>query len=184
MTCIVGIAKDGKVYLGADSALGYGYKKAKLDVPKIFELGEFIIGISGYPRFSQLIQYSLNLPQQKSEESDMGYLINVFVKAIINCIDANQFTSSENSDGKEIPGSNMIFGYRGNLYVLDSNFQIVQTTENYAAIGSGMDEALAALKTMELTGYAVHPKDAIKTALKVSSYFNMGVDEPFRVINK
>jgi len=47
MTCIVGVAKGGKVYIGADSLGSNGFTKEIRKECKVFKSGEFLVGVKG-----------------------------------------------------------------------------------------------------------------------------------------
>lgn len=184
MTCIVGYEHENKVYLGCDSATVDGWTIQLTAQSKIFKLGEFLIGCAGFPRVSQLIQYSLSLKPQQENQTSFAYLCTEFssaVKTILN--DNDSIHSSEN--GKGLPETSVLFGYRKHLYILDTNFQIIQFKDKYAAIGSGMDLALgamAALSSVDLIK-SMKPENKIKIALEASAKHNTGVQKPFKIMS-
>ena len=56
MTCIVGIAKDGMVYIGGERGASDGSSIVSLDTPKIYIRGEWIFGYAGSMGIGQIMQ--------------------------------------------------------------------------------------------------------------------------------
>lgn len=178
MTCIIGLEYNNKVYLGCDSQSTEGWTSQIISYDKIFKRGEFLFGVSGYPRVNQILNYSLPLIPQLEKQDDMNYLVSVFVKSVRECFKEHEIGSTDD-DGSHYGNSIVLFGYRKKLYLLDSNFQIVRFAEGYTAIGTGKELALGAMfVTSNLA-----PKQRILKSLEASAYFNIGVGKPFKVMN-
>lgn len=62
MTCIVGLAHGGKVYLGADSAGLAGDELTPRRDPKVFRVGEFVFGYGSLARGSDSDRRGKDLP--------------------------------------------------------------------------------------------------------------------------
>lgn len=181
MTCIVGYEHEEKVYLGCDSATVENWTIQTIAQPKIFKLGEFLIGYSGFPRIGQLIQFSLSLRPQLDNQSDFQYLCTEFATSVKTLLNDNDFIRS-GDNGKSLPESNLLFGYHKHLYLLDGNFQIIQFKDKYNAIGSGMDLALGAMAALDKIK-TLEPEFRIKIALEASAKHNMGVQKPFKIMS-
>jgi ATP-dependent protease HslVU (ClpYQ) peptidase subunit len=182
MTVIIALKKDNKIYLGADSALVDNWTVTQTKQPKIFKLGEFLIGVAGYPRTAQLIQYQLMIKPQTEHQSDFSYLCTDFVNSVKSLLVDND--NVKNLDGsKQIDESDLLFGYRNNIYAMDTNFQIIQTTDSYNAIGSGQEIALGAMAVFTKFNGFWFPEVIIKNALSIVDKHHMGVCKPFRVMS-
>lgn len=181
MTVIIALKHDNKIYLGSDSALIDGYTITKTKQSKIFKLGEFLIGVAGYPRTAQLIQYQLTIKPQTEHQSDFAYLCTEFSNSVKNLLVDNDHI--KNQDGsKQTDESGLLFGYKSNIYSMDANFQIIQTTDCYAAIGSGQELALGAMAAFTRFNAFWLPEVMIKNALEIVDKHNMGVCKPFRIM--
>jgi ATP-dependent protease HslVU (ClpYQ) peptidase subunit len=86
-------------------------------------------------------------------------------------------TGAENEeDGSQSFDGALLVAVRGNLFVIDEDFQVGEHADGYAAIGSGGSVALGALHATD--GYLPHDKRVI-AALKASERFCAGVRGPF-----
>lgn len=183
MTCIIGLETPDKVYLGCDSAMIQGWSISYTKQPKIFRLGEFLIGIAGFPRTAQLVKYQLSLKPQLNNQNDFEYLCTEFSKSVKQLLVDNDHIVNQDGD-KIIPESSLLFGYRKHLYQMDCNFQITQTIDKFGAIGVGQDLALGAMMAFTFSDYMLlSPEFRIRKSLEISAKYNMGVAKPFKVMS-
>lgn len=82
MTCIAGIAQDGKVYICGDSAGSAGHDLAVRADRKVFVNGEFVMGFTTSFRMGQLIQYAFTPPKRHPDKDVMAYMVTEFVDAL------------------------------------------------------------------------------------------------------
>lgn len=175
MTCIVGLVDNGDVYLGADSAgAGGTFIETRLD-PKVFLLKNMAIGYTSSFRMGQLLQYALKVPEQ-GEQSDMQFLVTTFADAVRELFRAYGFLWKQN-DREE--GGVFLIAYRGCLYSMEADFQIVQHAHAYAACGCGRELALGA---MYATQEEENPERRINAALNAAAEFSCAVRGPFRIV--
>lgn len=154
MTCIVGLASMGSVYIAADS-LGSGngakqeYKTPKLAKLEVFEkkdlsLTKINIGI-GYTssyRMGDILRYAFTPPPIEVGEDENEYLVKDFIPELIKCFEEQSFAKVK--DGSK-SGGNFLVGLRGRLFVVQDDFSILEPSLNFAAIGSGQEFALGSL---------------------------------------
>lgn len=79
MTCIVGVAHNGKVHLGSDSCGSDGWGQTIFKAPKIFQNDNFIMGYAGSYRFGQILEHTLALPEAFRDQSIENYVHNNFI---------------------------------------------------------------------------------------------------------
>jgi len=175
MTCIVGIEHkdrgENMVYMGGDSAAVGGWDMSIETGPKVFHVGEFLIGYTSSFRMGQLLQYHLSVkPQEK--ESNRAYMIAVFAEAVRELLKGHGYARVENNEEE---GGCFLVGYRGELYTMEGDFAVLRSADGFAAIGCGSSYALGALKAMGLE----HPQEALERALEVAAHFSAGVRGPF-----
>jgi len=103
MTCIIGLIQDNKVYMGCDSALVDSWTIQRTKQSKIFKLGEFLMGVAGFPRVAQLIQYQLSLKPQNDNQTDFAYLCTEFSTSVKSLLNDNDHI--KNADNILIPKS-------------------------------------------------------------------------------
>ena len=175
MTCIIGLEHEGKVYVGGDSATGNGWGLRTAAMPKVFRLGELLVGFTDTWRFGQLIQYSLTLPQRDGEDSDERYLIATVIPALHTTLKDHGYVTTE--DSRESGGS-AIVGYRGRVYELSPNFGLTTFADKFAAVGVGWMFAEGAMLALE----QLPPKERILKALDIVGRCADGVLPPYGVM--
>ena len=173
MTCIVAVAQDGKVWMGADSAGASGYDLTVRMDPKIFRVGGMLIGFTSSFRMGQLLGYRLALPRHHPDQSVDDYLHREFIDSVRDTLKAGGFVS--NSSGREDSGTFLV-GYAGRVFTVYDDFQIAESAHPFAACGSGAAVALGSMhSTSELP-----PNVRLEKALRAAEAFNAGVRAPFR----
>lgn len=172
MTCIVGLEDRGAVYIGGDSAAtnDAGHSSLRAD-PKVFRLGNLLVGCAGSFRMAQLIRFEAKLPAHKKSDTNHAYIVRRVIAAIRKCLTAGGF--------KDECGGNFIVGYQGRLYEIGCDFDVAPAAESYCAIGSGEPIALGAMYTSADLGWS--PEARIRTALEAAERYNTGVRGPFHV---
>jgi ATP-dependent protease HslVU (ClpYQ) peptidase subunit len=182
MTCIVGLEHEGVVYVGGDSA---GVDVGSLAIcgradEKVFltDSEEFIMGFCGSFRIGQLLRYALIPPDQPSKKDDMGYMVTDFIDAVRTMQKEKGSMQKENE--LEEHDAAFLVGYKGKLYVIESDFQVGRPIENYAAVGCGAQIALGAMyATREST---MTPEERITLALQAAVEYSAGVRPPFHIL--
>jgi ATP-dependent protease HslVU (ClpYQ) peptidase subunit len=175
MTCIAGVAVDNRVCIGADSAAGAGWVTRVTRLPKVFRLGQFLIGYTSSFRMGQILQHHLEVRLQRDDEPDDAYLVRVFVEEVRASLKRHGFARVESNVEK---GGVFLVGYRGRLYHFDDDFQLNEPADGMDACGCGEEFALGALKALE----ALPPRERVVRALEVAAYFSGGVIGPFHVL--
>lgn len=178
MTCVVGLATPGGVYIGGDSAASCESDLQVRKESKVFELGELLIGFSSSFRMGQLLRYSLKLPP-KDNKDDMRYLTKVMT-SVRKLLLRENFGIMDS--GEQELGGQLLIGYRNKLYVVDSDFHVGEPIDGYAAIGSGANVALGALFVAKKC--LLGPVPAMNLALAASQTFSTNVCGPMRILFK
>lgn len=177
MTCIVALKKDGKVYMGADSAGVGGLSIRTRKDPKVHKVGEFIFGFTSSFRMGQLLGYAFNPPTLKEGQSIDSYMVTDFIDAIRNCFKDGGVVKTES--GVEECGVFLV-GFRGRIFRIDSDFQVGESLLDYESVGCGEDIAMGSLYTSGIKG-DYSPEDRINLALQAAQEFSAGVRAPFIV---
>ena len=88
MTCIIGLLDGGKVYLGGDSCGSNGFMYENCNRPKVFKVGEFIIGGTTSFRMLDLLEFSLVIPEgQPFANCNIDkFMRTVFVDTVRDCL--------------------------------------------------------------------------------------------------
>lgn len=172
MTCIVGIAKDGKVFIGGDSAGVAGLDITVREDRKVFKNQSFIMGFTSSFRMGQLLRYSFTPPVRHPDEDIMQYMVTKFINAVRDCLKTGGYASK---DSEVENGGVFLVGYEGRLFYIDSDYQVGESACGYEAVGCGDAYAKGAL----FASSELSPDERLKTALKAASMHSAGVCGPF-----
>jgi ATP-dependent protease HslVU (ClpYQ) peptidase subunit len=173
MTCIVGIADGKSVLIGGDSAGVAGYAVTVRADTKVFTNGPMVFGFTSSFRMGQLLRHALSIPKHFEGDVDK-WLCSDFINAVRQCLkDGGYATTKDGADR----GGCFLVGYRGRLYQVDSDFQVGEPVDQYAAVGCGEDYAQGNL--FSSTG---PPEARIRQALDAAAHFSGGVTGPFHVV--
>lgn len=176
MTCIVGIAKGNTVWLGADSAAtDRALNRTIIKDPKVFVKGNIAFGVCGLPKVMDALHHAIDLPVQRGD-NDRAFLVAELVPSIREGLKTLDCTV-ETESGLAFEGA-MIVGYRGKVYNLQGNFQLVNSSDGYASVGSGSSYALGSLVA---TKGMSDPRKRVLAALEASTR-NAGCAPPFVVV--
>ena len=179
MTCIVSYKAHGKVYMMADSAAICDYDiTTRLD-KKICIKGDMILGFTGSFRGWQLFQYKFKIPKHPDNMNTMEYLTTKFVDGLRECFKQGGFTETTNVHSEK--GGYFLMGYRGEVYTIQSDYQVGISDTDYNAIGCGRPYALGSLySTYDMDDMSIKTKliDALHAAVE----FSAGVRDPFHTL--
>lgn len=173
MTCIVGLVHDGDVYISGDSAgISYGGTTTIRADQKVFAREDMIFGFTSSFRMGQVLRYVLGIPGRKENISDEEYLVTQFIPEVQKCFKDAGYLCIDN--GVQWGGT-FLLGYRGNLYQIDSDFQVGCSVDEYDAVGAGAEYALGALGVLR----DVDPDERLRRALEIACYHNAYVRPPY-----
>lgn len=175
MTCIVGLRQGGKVFLGGDSAGVTGWDLMVRADTKVFISGDFAIGFTTSFRLGQLLQYRLKLPTPpRTQKLLYSFMVNEFVEATRECLKLGGMATK---DKEAEQGGTFLVGVRGRLFIVESDYQIIEPAVPFAAVGCGAPYAVGSLATSK-----GKPADRVKKALGVAEQFCAGVRGPFTAV--
>jgi len=173
MTCVIGLIRDGHVYLGADSLYLNGWHMVRTPHPKIFHKGGLLIGTEGDQRVSDVMEYNFDLPDG-DYAAPCEYLGSAFITALRACLHEH---GGMKENGMEAV---IMIGYKGGLFIIGEDFTLSEIGSSYEAIGAGAKYAMGYMYAMEKT--RLSPERLIEQALECAEYFCAGVRGPFVVM--
>lgn len=177
MTCIVGLAAHGKVYIGGDSA---GVGDWDLDVrkdPKVFVNRGFIMGFTSSFRMGQLLMHDFVPPAPSMVEDDMfRFMVKEFVPAVRRCFKDGGYASKTNEVEQ---GGVFLVGFRGNLFSIYEDYQVGEYYRGYGAVGCGKNFANGALHATQTSRKS--PEARVRLALEAAEAHSAGVRAPFTI---
>lgn len=177
MTCIVGLAQGGHVWLGGDSAGISGWSLTLRADEKVFRNGPFLMGFTTSYRMGQLLRYGLKPPEHPEGVDVDRYMATTFVDAVRECLKDGGF-AKKSSEQEE--GGTFIVGYRGGLFTVHDDYQVARRRDSFAAIGCGFEVALGALHASRAELDADY---RVRLALEAAERFSAGVRGPFVILN-
>lgn len=175
MTCIVGITDGKKVIIGGDSQATGSDIKTTMKGKKIFQKNDIIFGVTGSPRYNQILEYIWSFDPINKEEDEFEYLVKTVVPTAMRTLEENK--CSDLNNGRLTSDSAMLIGIRNRLFCMYSDFQISESTKNYMAIGSGVEFALGALTVLE--NMDITNKQKLEQALEAASFHSSTCSGPY-----
>jgi len=185
-TCIVALKHGDKVYLGGDSAATNESLKISIRKdPKVFvkddaDENTWLFGFTSSYRMGQLIQHVLVLPiidRKKDEKDLLGYMVRKFIPALQKCLREGGY---ETKKEERTTGGTFIVAVKGEVFKIQSDYQVSVHAENFCATGCGEDLALGALYA---TKDWQDPEKRLTIALEAAETFSAGVQRPFIIIS-
>jgi ATP-dependent protease HslVU (ClpYQ) peptidase subunit len=181
MTCIVGLAQGGKVFIGADGlATGTGGLASIHKYGKVFRAEtedkdeHFLIAVAGSPRVGQLMRYSFVAPDYEVEDNPHRYMSLDFIDRLRQVL----YRTSEDKEEYKNNETCFLVGFRGRLFCVDAS-SIVENEDGYDAAGSDPGIALGVLHATRDMG--LPPEKRIQMALEASEAHNAYVRRPFHI---
>lgn len=176
MTAIVALIDQKKnVWVGGDSAGVSGQFINQRKDPKVFIKDGFIFGFTSSFRMGQILHYRFTPPERKNQSVET-YMNTDFIEAVRGCF--KQYSFGDNDTKK---GGQFIVGYAGEIFLVDSDFQIGLLYDKYASVGAGYISCLGALYAIEKSElqFMMEPAEKITLALRAAEKHNTGVCGPF-----
>src|SRR4051812_40219218 len=97
MTCIVGLAHEGKVFIGGDSAGVARYDLMVRADRKVFRNGDFIMGFTTSFRMGQLLAVKFKPPRYHPDEDVWHFMVDSFVEDARGCLASGGFAKKDNN---------------------------------------------------------------------------------------
>lgn len=157
----------------------------KLSTPKIIKKvdsdnNELLIGVTGSMRGIQLLEYQWTLPERSVCISDKEYIIVDIVNSIKDLFITHCYGIKQ--EEQELQDDQFMIGYKGEIYLLDTNYQIITTQNDYAAIGAGAPYAFGFMYSERGFGFVDYEK-IVSGAVEVACEFCNSCCEPINVFN-
>lgn len=176
MTVIVGVAHEGRVILGGDRARTiFDDQVVATGVPKVWSVGEIVIGQAGDERQFQVLRRGLDVPDVPEDEDVAAWVGGPFVDVVRSRLrEAGALGEDEGLDS----GPRLLVGVRGRLFLIDNAFAAIEFGE--WAIGSGGGYALGALHAVH--GLGLDPAERVGRAMQAAAALHPQVRGPFDLV--
>jgi len=174
MTCIIGMVHKNKVYMAGDSCVSANgtYRITKKE--KIFKNGNYLIGYTTSTRMGDILR-TCELPHISGSNLISQIILKV-IPVIREVLRSGGYTKIENNVET---GGNLLIGIRGELFEIDTDFQVEEYLNGIAAIGSGGDTALASLMALIRHGNNKYIPEILLRALDISGEINIWTKPPY-----
>lgn len=183
MSCILAVRHRDTVALAADSFLGNAAVAGRSQANKIFQRGDFNIGVAGSLRLSQVIHYVMPDAYFKhyGTEADVDYyLTTAFATGLYSTLESENLL-----DDKEFGDeSAILLVYKSRIFEIQSDFAIIESAEPFEAIGAGTQAALGAMHTaitLDSEFTSLNAEDIARFGLIAASNFSPYVRGPFDI---
>jgi ATP-dependent protease HslVU (ClpYQ) peptidase subunit len=184
MTCIVGVAQGGVVYMGGDSAIvrGDAYTSTR---EKVFRAagGRLLAGASGGVRCVQVAKLAIASSFSAATEivpgNEMEFVIKNFVGVLREALERGGCLGKKDGEEYAARETSWLVGINGRLLFIDSYFSVGERDTGVDAIGSGLKYALGSL--WESRGLKLRPDSRILRALEAAAHFDEHVRPPFYI---
>ncbi len=176
MTCVVGLVHEEVVYIGADSAGVSGWDLTLRADSKVFRNDGYLMGFTTSFRMGQILHHSFDPPAQGEDTEISKHMATVFVDSVRTILKAGGFAKKDN---EVETGGIFLVGYRGRLFEIESDYQVGEPLDEYAAIGCGAQIAHGSLYST--IGQA--PDARVMLALQAAEHFSNGVRGPFKILS-
>jgi len=138
MTCVVGLVKSGKIYMGSDSAAvdvvgGHIFAQKS---PKVFMVGQYGIAFTDSFRMGQILQYNWIPPKFTGNSRTLDkFMRTKFVESVKEAFKAGGYGNIGNQSEAEDSGGIFLIGVKGTgrLFYMDDDFQIGENIVPYYA---------------------------------------------------
>lgn len=169
--------KTKTTYMGADSISICNNSKRILGQDKIIKKGEFMFGITGTLRYSQILEHLFELPINMCEENHKKYICGDFIQCLKQCfVVTDNYVKSTN---EEMPYFAFLCTYKGILFTIYDNFSIEFSNEDFMGCGCGDDAASTALNI--LSKHDNTPERIINETFETVFKYTNAIAPPFYI---
>ena len=185
MSVVVAIKENGKIYIGADSQVTRGGTRTTLKNPnnykvwKVLGADSTLMAHVGMLRDANVVRLMDGLVSDynvyRNHVSFDFVVKKIFPEIIQELVDYNLLKDGKNTEFLE---SSFMFAFKDQLYLLNMDKSVIEV-DDYAAIGSGADQAIGSLLSTE----GESPKERIVKAIKSSAASDIYVDYPIILVD-
>lgn len=148
MTCIIALkTKEGHNVIAGDLMASNGHHFNKIKTSKIFTKGDqCIIGYTSSFRMGQILEFGWDMPPRIEGLTDEQYMCNNVMSSLRSAFHKQGFGGR---DIIEDIGGTFLILYRDKLFMVQSNYSVLEYEDDVLAVGSGTDAALAVMHVLD-----------------------------------
>lgn len=181
MTCIVGVSTEGGVYIGADSFASDSFTGLRINYPKkVFQSGEFIIGVCGSIKLIQTLTHKLGVMPRFVDQEIYDYVYGNFYESLVTCLRQEKCLTELNGNEYLISGSEILVGIEDKLFIIQADLSMLEPSDNYACVGSGEYHSQAVMEVLKET--KLSPAEKIVKAIQATNKHVLSVNEDVIIV--
>ncbi len=175
MTCIAAWIQDGTVWIGSETARGQGGEIIVSPTPKVWcrekEDITWVFGFAGMGRVRQICELEIDLPDECPPGNPLQFLVTQFIPRLRESLKKGGGLKIDNQI--ESMDGVLLIGLRGELFEVDSVFNVLQFGEPFTAEGSGEKVArgVLALAEKEKDKLGLSPEECIIYAITIATRY-------------
>ncbi len=174
MTCIVAVKQDGDVFMGGDSAGVAGLSLQVRNDAKVWAKNGFVFGFTSSFRMGQLLRFTFKPPVHHADIDDYEYMVSDFIEAVRACLTKGGYAETKD---KVESGGTFLVGYKGEIYLIEDDYQVGMMHDDYAAVGCGHAYAKGSMYALRM--YKLNPEEKLTIALEAAENHSAGVRGPW-----
>lgn len=181
MTCIAAIIDHkGVGHIACDSLGSNPRTKSVYATPKIFTVGDMLLGFTSSYRMGQILQYRLTLPVAVVDQDLDTWMHIDFVDAVRICLRDNGFLKIENNE--ELGGTFLIV-VAGRIFTMQDDLSLLESLDNFEACGSGEDHARATMNAAVNHGIK-NPRRILTEAIEAATKYVPSVGGEIHILSE
>ena len=177
MTCVVAMATDKGVMMGADSCAGLWHQAGVVRQPKVARVGEYLIGVCGSFRMLQLLHHGIDAAAHNPKQDIFAHLLHVFVPEVRTVFREAGFSLVENNSEA---GGHFLVAHGQRIFHVQSDYSVLEYEDPYAAIGCGEEWAIGSLFAQR--EMRASTKEKLMTALEAATRYSSYVRPPYHFV--
>ncbi len=186
MSVVVAIKHNGKIYMGADSQVTKGGTRQTMSNPSNYKIWHIastnrsVMGSVGTVREMNLIKTEDTLIDELTlmkKHINYRFVIRELTQRIFQVVERYGLLLKD-EDGIPRINNSYLFAFEDQLYYIGREGAVIEIDE-YAAIGSGANEAIGSLLSTD----SLPPEERLIIAIKASATNDIYVDYPIVIAN-
>jgi ATP-dependent protease HslVU (ClpYQ) peptidase subunit len=181
MTTLCGIAGKDFVVMAADSQITEdNLRTISLLTPKIVEVNEYIIGITGDTRPGDILAYNWNPPAYNGDDP-VQWMGKKIIPSIIRAFEAHGYAwAKQEADG----GFDYLLAFDGNLFHIACDMSFISSQIGRYGIGSGGQFAMGYLYSLgpNATKSIASAQSVARKAIKIASVLDVNTSPPVQLV--
>lgn len=175
------VDQDGNIWMGSDTvSVHRGMNVKRAAEPKVFRLGEMLIGSSGTVHCGQIVEHLIELPPIPAEDNLMPWMVEEFA-APLRVAMKTHGGECKNRNGDDEMDGRLLIGLRGKLFEVDVGYGIYTHAACFAAIGCADQEALAGMLTALKIHPDMHARAVVQLGLEAAAELDINIRPPFEI---